>query len=92
MGQPLFACLSRSSHAGPLTLPPRGRLVCRIPRLPLIAGIYNFTVWCTVANTLEDLVSDAGTLTVAEGDFFGTGQLPPNQVGDFLVPHTWSVE
>ena len=45
-----------------------------------------------VNDTLEDLVSDAGKLLVAEGDYFGTGRLPPTVVGDFLVAHTWSVE
>ncbi len=92
LGQPLFACLSRASLDESLSLPPRGRMICRIPRLPLVPGMYNFTVWCTVAGMLEDLVPDTGTLAVVEGDFFGTGRLPANSLGDFLVPHTWSVE
>jgi len=36
-------------------------------------------------------VSEAGKLSVVEGDYFGTGKLPPNTVGDFLVAHTWSI-
>jgi lipopolysaccharide transport system ATP-binding protein len=92
LGQPLFACLSRASLNESMSLPPRGRLICRIPRLPLVPGMYNFTAWCTVAGMLEDLVPDTGTLSVVEGDFFGTGRLPSNQLGDFLVAHTWSVD
>ena len=45
-----------------------------------------------VDETLEDSVSDAGKLSVAEGDYFGTGKLPPNTIGDFLVAHTRSVD
>jgi lipopolysaccharide transport system ATP-binding protein len=92
IGQPLFACLSGASYKGPLCLPPRGRLVCRIPRLPLRPGTYVFTIWCVIGDTLEDHVSDAGALNVIEGDFYGTGKLPFGQVGEFLVPHQWTLE
>jgi lipopolysaccharide transport system ATP-binding protein len=92
LGQPLFACLSRASHDGVLVLVPGARIQCTIPRLPLLPGIYTYSIWCTVSDTLEDLVLEAGKLSVVEGDYFGTGKLPPHQVGDFLVAHTWSVE
>jgi lipopolysaccharide transport system ATP-binding protein len=91
LGQPLFACLSGASSRTPLTLAPGGRLVCRIPRLPLVPGIYTFTIWCTVGDVLEDYVSEAGSLSVAEGDYYGTGKLPKIALGDFLVSHDWSV-
>lgn len=89
-GQPLFACLSRTSHRESLALVPGVRLYCNIPHLPLAPGIYTFTIWCTVAGTVEDFVSAAGKLSVADGDYFGTGNLPARTVGDFLVAHTWS--
>jgi len=91
MGQGLFACLS-SASGDLLELTGSGRLLCRIPRLPLLQGSYPFTVWCTAGGTLEDYVADAGTLNVAEGDYFGTGKLPPKTIGDVLVAHAWSVE
>ena len=92
LGQPLFACLSRVAKDGVLTLNPGARILCRIPRLPLLPGTYTFSVWCKVAETMEDWVVDAGKLSVAEGDYFGTGKLTPNVVGDFLVTHEWSVQ
>jgi len=91
LGQPLFACLSRTSLREPLALTPGSRLLCSIPHLPLVPGVYTYTVWCTIGGTLEDFVAEAGKLSVAEGDYFGTGNLPPNTIGDFLVAHTWSV-
>jgi hypothetical protein len=42
--------------------------------------------------TVEDYVTDAGKLSVVEGDFFGTGKLPPKTLGDLLVSHKWSLE
>ncbi len=91
LGQPLFACSSLSSRADALSLSPGGRLLCRVPRLPLMPGLYTYTIWCTVGGNLEDLVADAGEVAVVEGDYFSTGKLPPRDVGDFLVAHTWSV-
>ncbi len=91
-GQPLFACLSRAAHRDPLVLAPGGRVLCRIPALPLQAGTYTYTIWCSVGDTVADLVRDAGKLEVVEGDFYGTGKLPPRQIGDFLVAHDWRVE
>ncbi len=90
LGQPLFACLSRTSSRESLALVPGARLYCNIPRLPLAPGLYTYTIWCSVAGRLEDLVSAAGMLSVADGDYFGTGNLPARTVGDFLVAHTWS--
>lgn len=91
-GQPLFACLSRVTNDGLLSLIPDARVVCRIPRLPLLPGIFTYSVWCKVGEVVEDWVLEAGRLSVMEGDYFGTGKLPPKQVGDFIVAHSWSVE
>ena len=91
LGQPLFACLSKSSRQGPLELSPATRLLCKIPRLPLQPGVYSFSIWCTVGENLEDYVADAAKLTVVEGDYFGTGKLPPGNIGDFIVAHDWTV-
>jgi lipopolysaccharide transport system ATP-binding protein len=90
-GQPLFGCSSKSSHRGSLALRRGSRLLCSIPRLPLQPGVYAFTIWCKVGDNLEDYVADAGKLTVVEGDYFGTGKLPPREVGDFIVAHDWTV-
>jgi len=90
-GQGLFACLSSASVLEPLVLAPGARILCKIPRLPLMPGIYTYSVWCMVHGILEDLVMDADKLSVVEGDYFGTGKLPARVIGDFLVAHTWFV-
>jgi lipopolysaccharide transport system ATP-binding protein len=90
-GQPIFGCWSRSSHRESLTLSRGTRLLCRIPRLPLQPGVYAFTIYCMVGENLEDYVADAGKLTVVDGDYFGTGKLPPRDGGDFIVAHNWTV-
>jgi lipopolysaccharide transport system ATP-binding protein len=44
LGQPLFACLSRASSRDPLTIHPGQRIFCNIPRLPLLPGVYTYTI------------------------------------------------
>jgi len=91
-GQAVFACLTRASVKEPLRLETKGRLVCHIPKFPLLQGLYPFSIWCTAGGILEDLVPQAGNLSVIEGDFFGTGRLPPKENGEILLNHSWSME
>jgi lipopolysaccharide transport system ATP-binding protein len=72
-------------------LPPSGKVVCKIPRLPLAPGIYQFNLICRVRGGIADWITDAGELVVSEGDFFGTGQLPPRSHPGALVDHGWRV-
>ncbi len=74
--------------------PASGRLVCDVPELPLMPGLYDFRFSVFVGRELADKVYQAGSLVVSEGDFFGTGRLPANvdYFGPVLVRHSWSIE
>jgi lipopolysaccharide transport system ATP-binding protein len=73
------------------SVPAKGRIICRIPRLPLQAGRYTFNLFCTVGGEVADWIENAGLIEVEEGDFFGSGKLPPAGQGAFIVQHSWSV-
>jgi lipopolysaccharide transport system ATP-binding protein len=76
-------------------LPPEGTVRCHIPRLPLPAGQYHVTLWADVGGSsgeVLDWIQHAFELTVAEGDFFGTGQPPMTSHRAVLVEHTWQLE
>jgi lipopolysaccharide transport system ATP-binding protein len=90
--RPLATCLSRTSHTEPLALPARGRIVCRIPRLPLVPGRYPFDLWCKLDEAVADWLRPAAAIEVVSGDFFGTGRLPPRDGGDILLDHCWYAE
>ena len=87
-----FVCWTDLTGDSLLVAKPNGRIRCRIPRLPLAPGQYPFEVWCKNGRILMDGVKDAGVLSVVEGDFFGTGKLPPKGVSPLLVGHSWSIE
>ncbi len=73
-------------------VPVRGTLVCRFDVGSLLPGRYSMNVYCTVNGVVADWLVDAVTIDVSEGDFYGTGRLPPPGYGNVLVPYRWSVE
>ncbi len=73
-------------------LPEVGTMVCRFDRALLLPGVYSMNVHCTVNGELADWVQDAARIEVAEGDFFGTGRIPPPGYGNVVAPHQWLVE
>jgi lipopolysaccharide transport system ATP-binding protein len=75
-------------------LPPTGTVRCAIPRLPLPAGQYLVTLWADVGGTageVLDWIQRAAELTVAEGDYFGTGRPALASHPAVLVEHTWDL-
>jgi lipopolysaccharide transport system ATP-binding protein len=70
----------------------RGTIVCELPRSGLLPGEYRLNLHCTAAGTIADWIGDAASIQVAEGDFYGTGRLPPPGYGSIAVDQRWSVE
>lgn len=70
-------------------LPAAGILRCSFPQLPLLPDRYQLNVYCTVNGELADWIVDAARVDVSEGDFYGTGRLPPPGYGSVLVPYQW---
>ena len=70
----------------------KGAFVCRIPRLPLPAGNYRLTYAISNNEGTIDTLSDAMTITVGEGDFYGSGEVPPASHTLFLVDAEWRLE
>ncbi|HEX8734982.1 MAG TPA: ABC transporter ATP-binding protein [Pyrinomonadaceae bacterium] len=70
-------------------LPPRGIFVCRIRRLPLPPSSFRlgFSVMCD--DEYLDRIDDAGELIVTDGDFYGSGEVPPLTHGCCLVDAEW---
>jgi lipopolysaccharide transport system ATP-binding protein len=67
------------------------RVLVNIAQLPLAPGRYGFTLFATVNGTVADWIKNAGHFDVNEGDFYGTGRLPPAEQGSFLIPHCFQL-
>jgi lipopolysaccharide transport system ATP-binding protein len=73
-------------------LPPRGAFVCRIPRLPLPPATYRITYSLMRDGEYLDAMEGAYELIVTDGDFFGSGEVPPATHGCCLVDASWRLE
>ncbi|OHD21690.1 MAG: hypothetical protein A2Y34_14065 [Spirochaetes bacterium GWC1_27_15] len=77
-------------------LPEKGIFVCKISNLPLPASSYilNFSIMPNNGRTNEyyDFMENAIELNVIEGDFYGSGEIPPISHGICLVDAKWSIE
>jgi lipopolysaccharide transport system ATP-binding protein len=87
----LFHLSNTSSNDDLESLPTRGTLCCRMPKLPLQPGNYTFNLFCTVGDQVADWIQNAGVLVVEPGDFFKSGRLPGSEGGPYLVEHSWAL-
>lgn len=80
-------------HPATMTLKSGMRLVCHLEKLPLMPGKYSTYIWAGSPSGPADIIEDAGSVTVAGEDFFGSGLLPNvEKHGPILVHHSWSLE
>ena len=93
-GELLFVCHVRLARGAFEEIPGRGRMVCHIPKVPLVPGYYRYSLEVGVApDYLMDSIDDAGSLYVESGDFYGTGQLPMrHHQKAVMVEHTWDIQ
>ena len=72
--------------------PAKGKVICRLPSVPLNAGMYRYNICARVNNIIEDFIVDAGYFVIESGDFFGTGILPGSDQGSFLFKQSWELQ
>ena len=73
-------------------LPGMGMVRVLMPRLCLLPGRYQLTIFATVNGAVVDWVKGAATFDVEGGDYFGTGQLPPAGQGMFVMSHSFEYQ
>ena len=89
---PVFLQHNRLTGANWETLPRKGSFVCRLRRLPLPPANYRFGFSVMRDGEYLDRIDDASELNVIEGDFYGSGEVPPISHGACLVDAEWRIE
>ncbi|GAI92971.1 unnamed protein product, partial [marine sediment metagenome] len=70
-------------------IPRKGRFVCTVPRVPLLADRYVVELWCAVRGETSDKIK-VGFIDMVDGDFYGTGKtMNRRKHGVFQVDHSW---
>jgi lipopolysaccharide transport system ATP-binding protein len=65
------------------------RVRCDLGSVPLMPGRYLANVYLESSGVIVDWVQEAATFDVHEGDFYGSGRLPPPGYGSVLAPYRW---
>jgi len=89
MDVPVFLQHNRLTRDQWNALPPKGIFVCRIRRLPLPPSSYRLGFSVMFDDEYLDRIDDAGELIVTDGDFYGSGEVPPVSHGCCLVDAEW---
>ena len=61
------------------------------PKFPLMPGVYRVHLYCAANGVTSDWVKDAVTIHVVEGDYYGSGKLPPKGWGHVAAAHDWEI-
>jgi lipopolysaccharide transport system ATP-binding protein len=96
MESPVFIQHNRLTQDDFGLIPKQGAFVCRINRLPLVPSVYKITYSIMPNNGIDgtyfDQIRDAIELTVLEGDFYNSGEVPRSKHGVCLVDANWHIE
>jgi lipopolysaccharide transport system ATP-binding protein len=95
LGERLITLWNRFDPGQPLsdaTIEDGTEITCHIRSLPLRPGRYPITLYLDRGGEIIDRIDNQIDFTVLPSDFFGTGQLPSESQGAFMVPHEWRVE
>jgi lipopolysaccharide transport system ATP-binding protein len=71
----------------PVVLPGRQSVRMTIPRMALVPGQYQLTVYSTVRGVIADWIKNAHTIYVEAGNYYNTGRLPESGQGIVLMDH-----
>ncbi len=88
---PVFLQHNRLTRDNWNSLPESGAFVCRIRRLPLPPTTYRFGYSVMFDGEYLDRIDDASELNVIEGDFYGSGEVPPISHGSCLIDAEWKL-
>ncbi|MFM7363022.1 MAG: ABC transporter ATP-binding protein [Cuspidothrix sp.] len=68
-----------------------GFISCVIKKLPLSAGTYTLNLIIRENDIIQDWLQDATSLTVENGDFYGTGKINPSSHGGVFFEQSWFI-
>lgn len=87
-----IAALSTSCVETPRVIfPKEGLIVFHLPKLSLTAGSYTISVSIWNEHGRLDYVTEALEFIVEQGDFYGSGKLPPGPAAMFLPEYRWNI-
>jgi lipopolysaccharide transport system ATP-binding protein len=92
LGTPLFVFQSDFKNQNFPEIPPKGRFICHVPRLPLVAGEYGLNIFTSIDGQTCDSLDDAAKVNVIDGIFYQTGHTGRPGISKVLVEGDWELK
>jgi len=73
-------------------IPPKGRIFCNIPKMPLMPGHYSIRIRVYSNGIIKANIRDAAAFYVDGGLFYKSGFMPKDFEAKFLVDHSWELK
>ena len=90
-GEKLFHLGTQYSDKDNFAIRNKGKIICKIPKMPLIAGQYSVNLSLIINGHTCDRIINAFFFNVDNGDFYGNGKLPDVKENKFLVEQIWDI-
>jgi hypothetical protein len=92
IGRRIFTIGSQYSQSKLPALDRPTTVVCTIPDLCLLPGRYSLSMSVGTAYDWSlDLLVNVASFDVHESDYFGSGRMPPQELGAVLVKSQWEM-
>ncbi|MFX0170798.1 MAG: ABC transporter ATP-binding protein [Candidatus Hodarchaeota archaeon] len=92
-GQFMFRLNSQQASKAFTSLPLKGCVFCHIPKFPLMPGNYYIRARLKINREDSDLIENAKSIEVQDGDFFETGLARSwGRSAGVYVPHSWNTK
>jgi homopolymeric O-antigen transport system ATP-binding protein len=88
-GSFMFACQSDAIGKNFSMAKGSNSAVCHIGKFPLKQGNYFYNLIAYQGNKILDWVREAGTVSVVDGDYYGTGKIPAANYSGVLIDYDW---
>ncbi len=85
----MFACLSSAIGKTYHLNKTKTSIILHFEKWPTSGGLYSYNILVKAKNTLLDWIVDAGSISVENGNFFGTGKLPAQTRQSVLINYNY---
>lgn len=73
-------------------IPESGKVVCIIPHIPLVNGMYLLNAFVSSVYGIEDYIERIIEFEIHENDIFGSGNIVDPNWGKIVVDHNWIIQ
>ena len=73
-------------------IPSKGTIICQVPKIPLMYGKFYLTININVDNEQTELIENAFSFTITEGDYYKSGKPNSGMRQGVYIDQKWKIQ